>query len=72
MMGTYPLLHAQYTTAKREIQEVCCKNGNKPACIEMAARMCLVKNLKYSGQGRPPVGNGGRRRRQNKQKGVMD
>ena len=72
MMGTYPLLYDQYTTAKREIQEVYCKNGNKSVRIKMAARMCLVKNLKYSGQGRPPVENGGRHRRQNKQKGVMD
>ena len=37
MMETYPLLHAQYTTAKREKQLVFGKNANKPACIKMAA-----------------------------------
>ena len=37
MMGIYPLLHDQYTTAKREIQEVYCENSNKSVCIKMAA-----------------------------------
>ena len=37
MMGIYPLLHDQYTTAKREIQEVYCENSNKPVCVKMAA-----------------------------------
>ena len=33
MVGTYPLLLIQYTTAKREIQEVYGKITNKSACI---------------------------------------
>ena len=37
MMGTYPLLQSQYTTAKREIQGVFNKISNNSACIKKAA-----------------------------------
>ena len=36
MMGTCPLLHDQYTTAKREIQEVYGESDNKTVRIKMA------------------------------------
>ena len=53
MMGTYPLLQSQYTTAKREIQGVFNKISNNSACIKRRFPT-VQKNLKYSGQGEPP------------------
>ena len=58
MMGTYPLLHAQYTTAKREIQEVFSKNANKPACIKRR-RQYRSENLKIQRPRPVAGGNGG-------------
>ena len=72
MMGTYPLLHAQYTTAKREKQVVFGKNANKPACIKMAVLIPFRKFENTAAKACHRWERRQRRRRHNKQKGVMD
>lgn len=58
--------------SKEKYKRFAVKMATNPSVSKMTDCMRLVKNLKYSGWGCPSKGNGGRLKRRNKQKGVMD